>query len=238
MPNSNENDLAKKPEFVLKQYKERLKLLRKGQEYSQNDDIPKSVECYSQYLNALAAYFKIEEPQLHPKLFDQEKDIAEILLISHVYWDLAKAYDRSPRLAGECVRCLDQFVKFTVGFKYQYVNARMLKSYMRKRIAHHPKAFKDTYERIQVESKGCFIATDLYGENHIVTCDLRSFKTNIQHQKLGLFFIDFYYQSLCPLFFFLKRHCPQVISPLFEGVVKTSVSFSLFIVRQLFLREK
>lgn len=189
-------------EINAKIYSDRLKMLRKAQEYSQNDDIPKAVECYGQYLNALATYFKVDEDKLAPELFNQETDLAELLLISHVYWDLAKSYDRSPRLAMESIRCLDQFAKFTVGYKYQYANARMLKAFIRKKLAHNPKAFKQTYERIQIESKGCFIATDLYGQNNVVTIDLRIFKEEkLNQSKLGRLFIETYYQKLCPLYF-------------------------------------
>ncbi|MDC1174451.1 hypothetical protein OAT67_03610 [Bacteriovoracaceae bacterium] len=182
-------------------YSDRLKMLRRAQEFSQADDIPRAVECYGQYLNALATYFKVDETKLAPDLFNQETDLAELLLISHVYWDLAKSYDRSPRLHIESIRCLDQFVKFTVGYKYQYANARMLKAFIRKKLAHNPKAFKQTYERIQVESKGCFVATDLFGENHFVTQNLRSFKANRLNNKFGLLFIEFYYQKICPTYF-------------------------------------
>lgn len=187
-------------------YQERLKMLRKAQEFSQNEDIPHAVECYGQYLNALASYYKVDEQKLSPNLFDQEKDLAELLLISHVYWDLAKAYDRSPRLQLESIRCLDQFVKFTQGYKYQYANARMLKNFIRKRLAHNPKAFKQTYDRIQVESKGCFIATDIFGSNSEITNHFRQFKFNyLTSNHTGKMLINSYYQVICPTYFFLRK---------------------------------
>lgn len=176
-------------------FQERLKYLKRGQEYNKADDIPKAVECYSQYLNCLATFFGVEEKRLSPTLFNSEKDVAEMLLISHVYWDLAKAYDRSPNLRIESVRCLDQFVKFTVGFKYQYVNARMLKNFIRKRLAHNPKAFKQAYDRIQVESKKCYIASFAYGEDSLETQELRRFKSHIIGNKMGRAFVDFYYST-------------------------------------------
>jgi hypothetical protein len=193
-------------EMVAKTYRERLKLLKKAQEYSQADEIPKAVELYGQYLNALALYYKVDESRLSPKLFNPEKDIAELFLISHAYWDLAKAYDRSPNLHLESIRCLDQFVNFTIGFKFQYANARTIKSFIRKRLAHNPSAFRQAYERIQVESKGCFISTDLYGNSHPITSELREWKFKIQDNPLGLNFIKFYYNTLCPSYFYLARN--------------------------------
>ncbi|GAB4011873.1 MAG: hypothetical protein Fur0010_06950 [Bdellovibrio sp.] len=196
-------------EANLRIFQERLKFLKRGQEYNKADDIPRAVECYSQYLNCLATYFGVDEKKLSPSLFDSEKDVAEMLLISHVYWDLAKAYDRSPNLRIESVRCLDQFVKFTVGFKYQYVNARMLKNFIRKRLAHNPKAFKQAFERIQVESKKCYVASLVYGESHPHTDELRRFKARISNFKSGNVFISYYY----------------LLSPYFVKIVETLPSF-------------
>jgi len=186
-------------------YRERLTYLRKAQEYSSADEIPRAVENYGKYLNALALFYKVEEAGLNPKMFDQEKDLPELFLISHAYWDLAKAYDRSPNLHLESIRCLDQFVKFTIGYKYQYVNARTIKAFIKKRLAHNPKAFKEAFERINIESKGCFIASDLYGEHHPKTYALRAFKTTLLKTEVGLKAIDFYYNSLCPFYFKLKK---------------------------------
>lgn len=212
---------TRKIEVASKVYRERLKILKKAQEYSQADEIPKAVELYGQYLNALALFFKTDEQKLSPKLFDQEKDLAELFLISHVYWDLAKAYDRSPNLHLESIRCLDQFVNFTIGFKYQYANARTIKAFIRKRSAHNPSAFKQAYERIQIESKGCFISTELYGKSHPVTESLREFKLWSQRSNLGLNFIKFYYNHLCPFYFRLSQtkffNKPLII--VFKGLI-------------------
>ncbi|MCF8058056.1 MAG: hypothetical protein K9K67_02075 [Bacteriovoracaceae bacterium] len=188
-------------EVAPKVYQDRLKLLKKAQEYSAADEIPKAVEHYSQYLNALALFHKVDESKLDPKMFDQERDIAELFLISHAYWDLAKAYDRSPNLHLESIRCLDQFVKFTIGYKFQYVNSRTIKSFIRKRLAHNPKAFKQAYDRIHVESKGCFISTELFGQEHIITNDLRVIKFRIQKNIIGRFFTRLYYDQICPFYF-------------------------------------
>lgn len=201
MPQNPKAKNADTPEVAPKVYQERLKMLKKAQEYSAADEIPKAVEYYSQYLNALALFHKVDEAKLDPKMFDQERDLAELFLISHAYWDLAKAYDRSPNLHLESIRCLDQFVKFTIGYKYQYVNSRTIKAFIRKRLAHNPKAFQQAFERIHIESKGCFISSQLFGPNHPVTNDLRDFKTLLLNNRLGLPIVIFYYDYLCPFYF-------------------------------------
>jgi len=212
---TKETKPGEKPEQNIRIFQERLKYLKRGQEYNKADDIPKAVECYSQYLNCLSTFFSVDEKKLSPTLFDHEKDVAEMLLISHVYWDLSKAYDRSPNLRIESVRCLDQFVKFTVGFKYQYVNARMLRNFIRKRLAHNPKAFKQAYDRIQVESKSCYIATYALGDVHPITQQLRLLKSDLNQNKLGRFFIDFYYRTSPVVVQYLETRPENFLNALF-----------------------
>lgn len=221
-------------EAVLKAYRERLKVLRKAQEYAAMDEIPKAVQHYSQYLNVLAQYFDIPESSLSPALFNRENDLAEMLLISHVYWDLAKAYDRSPTLTLESIRCLKQFVNFTLGFKYQYANSQMVKKFIRQRMAHNPKAFKDAYDKIRVEAKGCYIATYCYGESHPITMALRTYRDNVLlNSTHGRMFTQLY-QFLSPKliwsstrFAFLSRPITAVLQFLimiFMWLTKVHVS--------------
>ncbi|MBH47978.1 MAG: hypothetical protein CME71_07375 [Halobacteriovorax sp.] len=182
-----------RPEPVLKAYRDRLKVLKKAQELSAMDEIPKAVQHYSLYLNTLAQYFDVPESSLSPACFSKEQDLAEMLLISHTYWDLAKAYDRSPSLTMESIRCLAQFVKFTLGFKYQYANSQMVKKYIRKGLAHNPKPFKDAFEKIRIEAKGCYIATHCYGSAHPITASLRNYRdVSLQSNIFGRFFISTY----------------------------------------------
>ena len=195
----------KRPEAVLQAYRSRLSILKKAQDYSRNGDIPKGVELYGQYLGILGTYFGTTEDKLDPVLFDPEKDLTELLLISHAYWELSKAYDRSPNLHLESVRCLNQFIKFTVGFKFQHVNAQMIRKFVKKKRAHNLKAFQAAYEKIQVEAKSCYVATYCYGFNDIKTQRLRKFKASIANIPMGLNFINFYYTMSPHLVCFLEK---------------------------------
>lgn len=189
-----EEEEKKRPENIVNAYRDRLKSLKQGRQYYATGDIPKAVDRYSTYLNILANYFNVSEDKLTPNFFDTEKEISELLLVSQVYWDLAKAYDRSPNLHRESIRCLEQFVKFTNGFKYQHINAQMLRKFIKRKQAHNIKAFQNAYAKIQVDSKGCFIASYSYGDNHPITNELRVFKKRIVKSRLGFIFVDYYYR--------------------------------------------
>jgi len=198
-----------RPDHIVRLHRERLKTLRKAQEFSQADDIPHAVEFYNKYLNTLALYFDIDEKKLNPRFFDPKKDTAELLLISHVYWDLAKAYDRSPNLRHESVRCLDQFTTFTIGFKYQYVNAQMLKNFIKKKKAYDLKVFKVAHEKIRVNSKSCYVSTYCYGYDHPITNQLRSQKEILLKNKFGNLFVTQYY-NYSPLFIKFSYKYPKI----------------------------
>lgn len=215
-----ENQEEQRPENVVNAFKDRLKVLRHAQEYSAGGEIPKAVEKYTHYLAILATYYKTEEAKLSPKLFDQSKDLTEMLLISNVYWDLAKAYDRSPRLQKECIRCLQQFVTFSLGYKYQHVNAQMLKKFLRSKKAHNKKAFQQALDRLNVESKACYLATHAYPNNEFeILTTLRTFKKNIYYTRLGKVFVNNYY-----------KYSPRLLS-----VLEKSSILDLF-VNKLFLK--
>ncbi len=174
-------------------YRTRLTHLKRAQVFVKEDRMAQAVDSYNKYLGILALYFDTTEDRLTPSLFDAEKDMTELLLISHAYWDLAKAYDRSPNLQRDCFRCLDQFMKFSIGFKYQHVNAQIIRKFNNKKQAHNPKAFEAAYHRIQISAKRCYVATMCFGFDDEKTEVLRHFKLKIANYEAGLDFIDFYY---------------------------------------------
>lgn len=189
-------------------YKTRLGHLKRAQEHSGKGEVSKAVEHYLTYLKALSMYFGIEESKLSPKLFDP-KNIAEQLLISQVYWDLAKAYDRNPKTIKEANRCLNQFVKFSVGFKYQRVNADTVRKYLRKNQCRNPEIFRETYERIRVTSKACYIATHCYGEDNYRLTILRDFRDDIEKTVTGKLLVETYY-TFSPKFIAIISKFPQI----------------------------
>lgn len=184
----------KKREQIVELYRTRLTHLKRAQALVKDDRMAQAVDSYTKYLGILALYFDTTEDRLSPTMFDPEKDVTELLLISHAYWDLAKAFDRSPNLQRECLRCLEQFVKFSIGFKYQHVNAQIIRKFNNKKQAHNPKAFESAYQRIQISSKRCYVATMCFGFEDDRTEVLRKFKLKIAPYEHGRDFIDFYYR--------------------------------------------
>jgi hypothetical protein len=205
--NKSSKDLKddRKKEQVIELYRTRLTHLKRAQVFIKEERMALAVDSYNKYLGILALYFDTTEDRLTPTLFDPEKDMTELLLISHAYWDLAKAYDRSPNLQRDCFRCLEQFMKFSIGFKYQHVNAQIIRKFNNKKQAHNPKAFEAAYHKIQISAKRCYVATMCFGEVDEKTEVLRHFKIYIAKHRIGLDFIDFYYSFSPALVEFLEK---------------------------------
>ena len=213
-----EEEEGERTRFILQKYRDRLKVLRLGQEYSQKDDIPNAVKAYVKYLQALADYYGVEEKNLKPVLFSGKNNVVEILMVSQVYWDLSKSYDRAPKLTSECQRCLNQFILFSLGFKFQYLNSEMLRKYIKRRVAHNPKLFEEAYQQMRDESKKCYIATYCFHENHYVVETLRDFKAFILNYKLGKIFVDQYYAFSPRLIYICKKNI--LLSVVFKNLTK------------------
>lgn len=220
----------KKREQVVELYRTRLTHLKRAQVFVKEDRMAQAVDSYNKYLGILALYFDTTEDRLTPTLFDAEKDMTELLLISHAYWDLAKAYDRSPNLQRDCFRCLEQFMKFSIGFKYQHVNAQIIRKFNNKKQAHNLKAFEAAYHKIQISAKRCYVATMCFGFNDEKTEVLRHFKLAIAQHKLGLDFIDFYYSFSPSLVETLERKpiAKKVFNAFFARPI---LSIFVFIIR-------
>lgn len=203
-------------------YRARLSHLKSAQAHVKAEKFNMAVEEYNKYLGIMLMYFNITEDQFSPKLFDKDKDLTELFLISHAYWDLAKIYDMTHNRLNESVRCLNMFVRFTQGFKYQHANAQIVRKYLLKNKAYNKKAFEETYTKLQVQSKKCYVATMCFGEHDEKTNTLRAFKYKIARKKFGLDFIDWYYSFSPELVHFLEEH--SFLQKIFNLIMRPTLS--------------
>lgn len=194
----------KKQEFAI--YNTRLTYLKAAQNFVKTEQYSYAVEAYTKYLNILSHYYGTTEDKLSPHLFDSKNDLTELLLISHAYWDLAKIFDMTKNRQNDALRALNQFVKFSQGFKFQHINAQIIRKYNIKKKAFNSRAFEEAYSKLQISSKKCYIATHCFGETHPHTETLRSFKKLIAPYEQGKDFIDFYYLFSPKLVHFLEKH--------------------------------
>src|SRR3712207_5824265 len=70
----------------------RAELANAGVRAYNQKKMSEAVRHFHTYLHILEDMKQVPEGGLRPSLFDSKKDIAELLLISGIYWDLAKLY--------------------------------------------------------------------------------------------------------------------------------------------------
>ena len=140
-------------------FRQRLELAKQGVSKFQSKEMGRSALAFHSYIRVLEELKGVPEGGLNPSHFDVRKDIAEILLLSGIYWDLAKAYDRtrSEEKQREFRLYLNQFVSFSKGFPHQNLSAETLRKFLMTNRAIHTEDFKQAY-KIMAPSR-CFVVT-------------------------------------------------------------------------------
>lgn len=189
-------------------YNQRITIARQGREaFAQKDYIGASSK-YKEYLQILADLNEIEDVyKLNPSMFDRKTQITEMLLISHVYWEISRINEVAPELQATYMKALNQFVKFTVNQPYQVLNAEMLRKFIKKtaKTSNKKAELNYAYQQIFIQSEKCYIATMCYGETHQLTNELREFKKLLQRFPSGIKFIELYYRYSTKLVNFLEK---------------------------------
>lgn len=196
----NENTDAKvdkKRHLALqKKYNQRITIAKQGREFFAQKDYVNAAKRYNEYLAILSELNEVEDIyHLTPSMFDEKTQVTEMLLISHVYWDLSRVNEMTPKLQVAYNKCMKQFVRFTANQPYQVLNAEMLRKYIKKNKHKTPQlgVLNHTYSEIFVQSKKCYIATMCFGPNAIETNTLRHFKLKLLQLPFGEKLVSLYY---------------------------------------------
>jgi hypothetical protein len=176
-----------------KKYQQRFTLTRMAKEAQGRGDLKTMVTKYTEYLKLLADIHEVGPYELVPSHIDK-KHVSELLLISQVYYELAKVYDTTPELKKKTKTCLSQFVKFSINQPYQVLNSEILRKHLKKNKFKNTDLFETTLKSIFSGSSKCFVATWCYGEDHQITQVLRQFKNKILLFRIGLLFVAQYYK--------------------------------------------
>lgn len=179
-----------------KRYAQRITTAKQGREYFLKGDYSNAVKKYHEYLGILTELNELEDIfQLGPKHFDPKKQVTEMLLISHIFWELSRTYEMIDKFQPQFDKSLEQFVRFTINQPYQVFNAEMLRKYIKKnrlKSRQIPK-LNSAYSKIYVQSNKCYIATHCFGHDHPTTQNLRVLKNGLLQFKLGYSFVRWYY---------------------------------------------
>ncbi|MCY4524241.1 MAG: hypothetical protein OXB84_05845 [Halobacteriovoraceae bacterium] len=193
--------------MAIKAYNNRLVSLKLARGFYANGDFSKGAQLYEKYLTILANYFEINKENLAPSCFNPKKDLSEMFLISHAYWDLALTYDRHADTVDKCVHALERFIVFSTNFKYHSINFRMMRNYLRSKKVYNKKNFDDAFDQMKVNVKACYIANYCLGEEHPAVEVLRDFRTKLVFNRLGSYLVEYYYLISPKIIVWVERSC-------------------------------
>lgn len=181
--------------LVLKhKFENRITIAKFGKESLDAGDYSTALQKFVEYMQIMADVKKVPNVYgLKPGHFDSRKDITEMLMISHVYFEMARIYDAVPKFADESKKCLEQFVTFSANQPFQVVNSEMIRKHLKKSVFKNPDAFRAAYEQIYVQSKKCYVVTFCYGDQHPVTQEYRELKDWLLQFTWGQRLVRSYY---------------------------------------------
>jgi hypothetical protein len=177
-----------------RKYENRITIAKHGKECLDAGDYGNALKKFIDYFLILVELKEVKDIyELKVQMFDPKKDLTELLMISHIYFEMARMYDAVPKFQEDSKKCLDQFVHFSANQPYQVVNSEMVRKYLKKSVFKNPETFRAAYQQIFVQSKKCYIVTFCYGDQHQLTQDFRSFKECLLDFSLGQSAVRLYY---------------------------------------------
>lgn len=175
-------------------YEQRISIAKIGKAALNNRDYSTAISRFVEYMKIMADVKQVGDYlELRPSHFDTKKEVTEMLMMSHVYFEMARIYDGSPKFAQEAQKCLGQFIAFTANQPYQIVNSEMLRKYLKRTAFKNAEMFQSAHKQIYIESKKCYVVTFCYGDSHPVTRDFRIFKDWLLKFEVGHRLVRWYY---------------------------------------------
>lgn len=181
--------------LILKhKFENRITITKIGKEALDNGDYATALQRFVEYMTVMSDVKKTKDLYgLKPGHFDPNKDVTEMLMISHIFFEMARIYDAVPKFQEDSKKCLEQFVTFSANQPYQVVNSELIRKHLKKSVFKNADLFRASYEQIYVQSKKCYVVTFCYGTNHDITNQYRELKNVLLDSSFGRELVRIYY---------------------------------------------
>ena len=181
--------------LILKhKYENRITIAKFGKEALDVGDYGSALKRFMEYLSILGEVKGVRDIySIKIQHFDSKREITELLMISHIYFEMSRMYDAVPKFADDSRKCLEQFVHFSVNQPYQVINSEMIRKYLKKSNFKNPETFRHAYHQIYVQSKKCYVVTFCLGDEHRVTNEYRELKDVMLRYRTGQELVRIYY---------------------------------------------
>lgn len=189
-------EAAKRRELWVK----RIEVAKKGIKYYEQSKLPEALRTFKDYLSILETRFAVGPNGLSIGLFDSKKDAGELLLLTGIYWDMAKIYDHMKGHTAELRNCLNKFIEFSVDRPHIILASEAIRKYIASGSAVHVQDFKNAHHVLQSHLARCFIATATFGPGAVEVDILRRFRDErLVRSALGRAFVSAYYRISPPI---------------------------------------
>ncbi len=173
----------------------RVELVKNGVKAVAKKDYTSALRNFKEYLSILETHYRVQPNGLSPALFNSKKEAGDILLISGIYWDMAKIYDMFEGKTAELQMCLNKYVEFSIGRPHHVMSSETVRKYLKSDKSKHKVAFESALTTLRSTMKKCFIASAVYGPNSMQVNILQDYRDNIlQNYFLGRLFVLSYYK--------------------------------------------
>lgn len=193
--------------------KKRLEFITNGLAAAKQKKYAEAVVYYQSYVKLLEDWKGVNDGSLTPANFDYTREMGDLLMLSGLYWDLAKVFDHteSPEKVKLFLHYMEKFILFSKGTTWEPMCAEQVRRYLLTNRPKHRQEFKNAL-RLLGGKEACFIATALSDEIELETIPtLRSFRDEVLRQHaMGRAFIWSYYKA-GPVLADGTYYLPQVI---------------------------
>lgn len=210
-------------ERKIKLQKRRLELAQEASRFYKAKNYAEATKTYHLLLRLMEETKGVKQGGLRPDLFDKKTEIADLIVLSGVFWDLAKIYDRTKsntKGSSDFKNFLQKYVAFSKGMPYQALCAESLRKYCSQEKPVHGKDFREAYTLLS--GKKCFVATALMD---LITPEEMLALQNFRDQKLmssitGKSFVSTYYK-VGPFIAWILNRSPVLIRSFAANRIKT-----------------
>ncbi|HXH31997.1 MAG TPA: hypothetical protein VNJ01_14400 [Bacteriovoracaceae bacterium] len=194
-PGKQQREERDKKLLLKHKYINRITVTRFGKECMDAGDYAGALKRYVEYMEIMTEVKEVKDIfSIRPQHFDPKKDLTELLMISHVYFEMARIYDAVPKYHEKAQQCLEQFVVFSANQPFQVINSELVRKSIKKSVFKNQEIFRKAYQDIFVQSKKCYVVTFCLGPEHKVTQEFRAFKDVLLDYQVGQQLVGIYYR--------------------------------------------
>ncbi|MGE4231996.1 MAG: CFI-box-CTERM domain-containing protein [Bacteriovoracia bacterium] len=162
-----------------KAWRVRIDIARKGVRYFEQGNVTEALKNFREYMSILELKHGVEPDGLHPNFFSDKEGAAEMLLITGVYWDMAKIHDHIKGHKLQTRQCINKFLEFSIDRPHVILSSEAIRRYLKSGQCVNVDDFKNAHNLVRQHLTKCFLATAVYGPTSQEVLILRNFRDQV-----------------------------------------------------------